>query len=348
MIQSAQNLDAQLDPVLVAFNRDVAALLDHLQGKMSCKVKGQGKVSYSSNGIITVRTLSGSQATVDTKTANYFDATEPPSLPALLTELKNADSSISSVIKDNLSGHASEVLAAALNVVKPTTAKLGEKSHLEITPFSLAGAGGAELQIKFTNGEDSEPQVGDSATHTFDKEDTNSRVAEHDVETHVRVDSLKLFELSSFSATLRRGRKNFPLILPLFELPYIGSLVSLPRSPETNYHRSFVIVSAVIAPTAADVANGIDFTGDRFLKSDAACKPDMEGRPGCHPDLDHFYRWQDLPHDIRSFHKAVYHCLLAGGQTKQLVGGENVNCGTSMTFDDVPQAPHDTFRVPRK
>jgi hypothetical protein len=74
---------------------------------------------------------------------------------------------------------------------------------------------------------------------------------------------MKLFELSSFSASLRRKNRSFPLIPPFVELPYIGSLVRIPLSSDPTFHRSFAIAGAIVVPTAADLAFGIPFVGDR-------------------------------------------------------------------------------------
>jgi hypothetical protein len=73
-----------------------------------------------------------------------------------------------------------------------------------------------------------------------------SRVANHDTTTRVRVDSIKLFEVSSFSAIVERSRSRFPLLPPFVEIPYIGTLAG----------------SAYVVPTAADIAYGLHFVSD--------------------------------------------------------------------------------------
>jgi hypothetical protein len=76
-----------------------------------------------------------------------------------------------------------------------------------------------------------------------------------------------------FSASLRRKNRSFPLLPPFVELPYIGSLVRLPLAADPTFHRSFAVASAIVVPTAADLAFGIPFLGDRkvvpVLRSDA-------------------------------------------------------------------------------
>jgi hypothetical protein len=102
----------------------------------------------------------------------------------------------------------------------------------------------------------------------------------------VRVKSLRLFELSAFSAELRRGGESIPLIPPFIELPVIGSFARLPVKPGTVYHRSFAIISAVVLPTAADLATTVTASPDLIispialkLKAELAKMPDTGAAP---------------------------------------------------------------------
>jgi hypothetical protein len=89
-----------------------------------------------------------------------------------------------------------------------------------------------------------------------------SRVANHDTTTRVRVDSIKLFEVSSFSAIVERSRSRFPLLPPFVEIPYIGTFAGIPLGSAKEFHSSTAIVSAYVVPTAADIAYGIHFASD--------------------------------------------------------------------------------------
>jgi len=64
-----------------------------------------------------------------------------------------------------------------------------------------------------------------------------------------------------------RSRKSIPILLPFVEIPYIGSFVSFPAAGAKEYHRSTAVMSAVVVPTAADLANGLEFSADRVLMS---------------------------------------------------------------------------------
>ena len=171
------------------------------------------------------------------------------------------------MLKTNLTANEAAVLLGALNSVQPAEAKIGRELKLDITPHALAGASSAELEVKL----DCPGSRQCPTRFTSDKsaEDTLSRVAKHDVSTRVRVESLKLFEISAFSATLQRPRSKFPVVPPFFEVPYFGSFIGWPLPGAKVYHRrTRLIVSAVIVPTAADLAFGIDFGADRLCDED--------------------------------------------------------------------------------
>jgi hypothetical protein len=89
-----------------------------------------------------------------------------------------------------------------------------------------------------------------------------SRVANHDTTTRVRVDSIKLFEVSSFSAIVERSRSRFPLLPPFVEIPYIGTFAGIPLGSAKEFHSSTAIISAYVVPTAADIAYGLRFVSD--------------------------------------------------------------------------------------
>jgi hypothetical protein len=139
-------------------------------------------------------------------------------------------------------------------------------------------------------------------------------VAQHDIVTHVRVDSLRLFEISSLTAVLSKGRERFPLLPPFVELPYIGTLAGIPLRAAKEYHNSSAIMSAVIVPTASDIAFSLRFVSDRVVVG--------------HPEDDGTCVWPPAPaqatpctvrtatsfsdfagQSIREFHRLKLYCL---------------------------------------
>jgi hypothetical protein len=254
---SSAALDSRLNPIIVAFNRDLAAYLHYLQDQIVDQLPSNKKVSFASDGIITARVVSGNPVRVDTTTQNFFES--PPTLSVReLFKAASGDNALS--LSPFITGHAAELLAAGMQAEQRTTAKVGRDLNLQITANTLQGASAAEMDVTLNSGEGEPPTLLTQGSATTSTDNLN-RVAKHNVTTKVRVDSQKLFEISSFEAALVRG-KSVPLLPPFVDLPYLGNLARLRLPPGTTYHKSFAIVSAVIIPTAADLANVIEFRAD--------------------------------------------------------------------------------------
>jgi hypothetical protein len=134
------------------------------------------------------------------------------------------------------------------------------------------------------------------------------------------VESVKMFELSSFSALVQRPRSKIPLVPPFIEMPLIGNFASVPLPGAKEYHRSTAIVSAVIVPTAADLAYGIDFAHDRLIvgKQETAWGTNYQMRSPI--SLSQFE-----PRPIRAFHKAMVNCLATKGELNFPGGVRSLN-----------------------
>jgi hypothetical protein len=296
-------LDGQFDPLLVAFNRDVAVFLRHLQEEVEKNQSRIKSVHLASNGIITLRTISGTDSEVATVTQNSFKNTPPPLVQDFLKQFSDADKNVPDLLKANLAPHAAAALVAFLNSGQSSTVTLGRDMNLKISPVSLQGAGAAELKIHLESKDDGAPQL--VAPDGTAKNDTTDRIAQHTVDTNIRVDSLKIFEVSSFSAALSKGREPIPILPPFVELPYIGSFLKLHLSPSTVYHRSFAIVSAVMVPTAADLLSGTRF----------------------HRDSDEFGRpLARLDPAIREYHRMKLSCIVAEANPENLEPKSAENC----------------------
>jgi hypothetical protein len=320
--QSAQELNSELNPLIIAFNRDLAAALEPLQEIANCDVKdnnacgasftGTGTTKFVDNGMITVRTISGKKTTVDTITQNYFDATNPPSITDIINSIGKAESNIPNVLKTNLTADEAAVIIGALNSVQTATAQVGRQFSIDITPRSLSGAASAELTVNLKTSDLDSPM---KYTSEKSEKDNLSRIASQTVDTKVRLESVKLFDISSFTATLERSRRNLPILPPLLEISYFGSFLSYPLQGATEFHRSTAIMSAVVVPTAADLANGVSFTSDRVCIPDFAegtppadTPSQLSGSTGCRTrkalslsDLDRA--------PIREFNKAMVRCF---------------------------------------
>jgi len=269
--QTAQELNSELNPLIVAFNRDVAAALVPIQEFAKCQLHGNGwggwaghGTRFLNNGIITVRTVSGKETIVDTETQSFFDVTNPPSITDVINSVGQAQSNVPNVLKTNLTANEAAVIIGALNSVQPTTSQVGRAFKLDITPHSLSGASSAELDVNITTGEPAAPTryAGGKSSN-----DNISRISKNNINTKVRLESIKLFEISSFTAVVQQSRHNFPLLPPFVEIPYIGSFLSFPVPGAKEYHRSTAVMSAVVVPTAADLASGVVFSYDGILRA---------------------------------------------------------------------------------
>jgi hypothetical protein len=262
-----------------------------------CCVKrlfGLDKPSFFNDGLVTVRTISGQSTSVATTSQSYLNGSTAPELSALLSSLAGVASpapagggssgtppstgSTTTTTTTTTTGGGSGgssgggagasvptspygVIASALTNYQTTFAQIGRQLSFTVTPRSLSAASSAELAVTLNADESAGGPLytGDGAT---DPAINTSRVANHDTSTRVRVDSIKLFEVSSFSAIVERSRSRFPLLPPFVEIPYIGTFAGIPLPSAEEFHSSTAIVSAYVVPTAADIANGLRFVPD--------------------------------------------------------------------------------------
>lgn len=346
--RSAQELNSELNPLVLAFNRDLAAALRPLKTAADPRnTKGNawfGLSGHSSNfvnnGILTVRTISGKETTVDTITQSFFDATDPPSITDVINSIGQAQSNVPTVIKANLTADEAVVILGVLNSVKPSVSKVGREFKIDITPRSLSGASAAELEINMTTQETADPSL-----YTNGKSDSDnlSRVAKHTTETKVRLESAKLFEISTFTALLQRSRRNFPLVPPFVELPYINSMVSLPRSGAKEYHISTAIMSAIVVPTAADLASGLVFTNDRIAlvtgdANDGSCPLSTAEKTNC--VIRRAISTTEFKSNyIHDYHKAMIRCFAGGDFFPSAAQNGSTECG-NLQFKSLPPDSH--------
>lgn len=347
---SAQELNAEFNPLVVAFNQDVAAFSRGLMQRVQDKLhdshwytpwSGTHR-SFVADGVITVRGISGVESLVDTDTQSAFSVPQYQTLQSVMNNLGNlagspaapANNSTTSTTtvngntttavmgptpmpppppaSDNLLNllpaglkKASLPLALATAVAPtPATAQIGRQLTLDVTPHTLPGASSAELDIKLWAQEDSPPTLYKDGG-TGPQNDPISRVARHNVFTRVRVESVKLFEVSSFSALVQRPRAKLPLLpIPFVEIPLITEFAGLPLPGAKVYHRSTAIISAIVVPTAADLGYGIEFAADRAVVGEGSRLSFMKIRSL------HNLPWQQ---NVYRFNEAQANCFAANG-----------------------------------
>jgi hypothetical protein len=256
------------------------------------KLFGLDKPSFFNDGVVTVRTISGQPTSVSVNSQSFLNGSTAPELPALLSSLASlgapggggggsstttagttttTTTTTSSVGSGGSPGPSAPpatglfgiygALPAVLANYQTSYAQIGRQLSFTATPRSLATASSAEIAVTLNADESAGGPLytGPGAT---DPAFNTSRVANHDTTTRVRVDSIKLFEVSSFSAIVERSRSRFPLLPPFVEIPYIGTFAGIPLGTAKEFHSSTAIISAYVVPTAADIAYGLHFVSD--------------------------------------------------------------------------------------
>ncbi len=216
-------------------------------------------------------------------------------------------------------------VVAAANIISPqqVTTQLTRGMSLTITPVSLDTASSAELNVIFSVNETDAPQSVDSPTA---KHDLLDRVATHAVTTKVRVESLRLFELSTFS--MKISHPQTPTCLPSFDdggwgkagtvavnipfapvcavwrsvfgsMPGANRLFSWPQNPKIIDNRSVAVVRAVVVPTAMDLGLNLRFENDRVLDPLTNSKVSLNST-------------RQLDGRVRPFHKVMMSCVVDG------------------------------------
>jgi hypothetical protein len=353
---SAQKLNTALGPFVDAFNRDIIAYqgflrekidacAGHRHAKNECPIswagdwKGFEKSTFVNNGIVSVRTLSATPTSVSVTTQNFLSDTQAPTLSGFLaTTLGSASggskpsgsASAATAVADLLqkaSPLPAQLLLNALNSAQYSEVQIGKSLSLKATPHGLSGASSAEIDVSMNADEAADPTFYTPAKGSGTTADV-ARVSKHDVTTRVRLDSMGLFDISSFAAELQRSRSRFPILpVPGLEVPYIGSLVGIPLRGAKEYHSSTAVMSAIVVPTASDLAFGLTFERDYVVDANHAktCRwpgpmaSRDEQKPLCAlrmakylADLD------DAP--IRLFNTLKVACLAAGAAYPSISG----------------------------
>jgi hypothetical protein len=343
---SADTLNTALAPFIDAFNRDIRAFQDYLNNVVRMKVDCQpcGNVTFTDTGLVSVRTVSVNPTEVSSTSQSSLDAGNFPDVATVAANLlggggssgKDSSGKGSSSAAGLLPPNEATLILGALKSFQTTQAQIGRQIDVKVTPRSLSGASAAEMDVTLKVDDAGKPSA---FTGTSSQPLNLSRVATHDTTTHVRVDSLKLFEVSGVGAELTLSRPPIPLIPPLVELPYIGSLVGIPRKPSEEFHSSVAIMSAIVVPTAADLAYGITFVDDRIIMAPpGSCRMPWIEKSAANPLAACITlttaSQQELEAPIHAFHRVKRQCLLTGGRIgySSLTPSNNDPC-SKLKFD---------------
>lgn len=399
---SAQAMNAALRPLIDAFNRDLVAYQQLLQIRFKMNPDiwirqwyGGGKNHFVYNALVTVHTLSGSEAMVDTTTESYLDTLSTPTASALLNSINSAlqpsggggggggggsttttstttttgntsttSSTTSPVVPtakptlptgvlSNLSLNQAQVIVGALSALQSSHVHIGREVFVDVVPEALSQASSAELQVTLHADDSSSPPAYTVAAPAGVTDPEISRFSKSELTTRIRVDSVKMFEVSSFAAVLDKSRSNFPLIPPLIQLPYIGSLLSFPVRPAKEFHSNIAVMSAVIIPTANDLALGIRFVADRLIEpppllAGSGCYWPPVGGVGPTPGYQRPCKLRPTislgdfaGQSPREFHRRMIHCLatsMHAANANSFPADHNSGAAfcRNLTYDQVP------------
>ncbi|MDQ2843319.1 MAG: hypothetical protein M3Y72_20230, partial [Acidobacteriota bacterium] len=246
---SADILNSALRPIIDSFNRDVRTFQRFLGAELEVQVNEfnrnhsrralfQSKPTFLNNGLVTVRTISGQDSTVDTSSQSFMDASTAPQISDLAKSILGQSNSTGSggsggagaatEVLGKLSPPEAQLITGAIAAYQSSKVQIGRQLSLDVMPRSLNGAVSAEITVKLNAGESSPPSYWGS---TQNGNADLSRVATHNTSTRVRVDSVRLFDVSAFTAVLQRSHSRFPLLPPFMEIPYIGTIVGVPLPP---------------------------------------------------------------------------------------------------------------------
>jgi hypothetical protein len=335
--QSADTLNSAISPLIDAFNRDVTTFQRFVRGEVQrrveqintaydqrCCVKrlfSLDKPSFFNDGIITVRTVSGQWTYASSTSQSFLNASAAPKLTDVLNSLTTPGGTatptgappapINALIPTRGALGSAQLAASFLNNYQTTFAQIGRSLAITAIPRSLATASSAEIVVSLNL--DDQAGTGTYLGGPQNGAPVNlSRVANADTSTRVRIDSVKLFEISSASAVLERSHERFPLLPPFVELPYIGTIAGIPLPPAKEYHQSVAFLSALVVPTAADIAYGLQFQFDEFAEGEKEACSIMTGTTQAdHCSLRRVLSVKDFGsrHSIEMFNRMMVHCL---------------------------------------
>jgi hypothetical protein len=302
----------------------------------------------------------------DTSVESYLEAANAPTLGGLAGAISGATGATGTATTaptgalNQLVGatrfNEAQLIAAGVSQFQSSRVHIGRELSVDVKPESLLGANSAELQVALRADDEAASGMYSSGT-TSGADAEISRFGKNDTNTRVRVDSLKLFEVSSFASQLMAPKKRFPILpVPGLEMPYFGSILSVPLPPAREFHMSMSVISAVVIPTAADLAFSARFVADRLLAPENAAwdaagdlkqacywptdleDPGPKDRPPCRTRTMVSLRdFNGQP--IREFNRMKTHCLATGGYsaTPNLLPAEDREKGVcnTLSYQDV-------------
>lgn len=189
-------------------------------------------------------------------------------------------------------------------------AQVNSQTTLTVTPISLDTASAAELNIALQiSNPTTTIDASKGSPSPFVRQDLADSVSNYTVNTKVRVDSLKLFQVSSLSMDLTHPQSSVPIPVVgwIYEaifgtVPWMKDhILAIPREPKTVENRSVAVVRAVVVPTAMDLGLGMPFNNDHI----------DDPLTGTALDLSALAQTSGK---FQAFHRQLMSCILEGNE----------------------------------
>jgi len=214
---------------------------------------------------------------------------------------------------------------AAASAPPQLMAQVNAQTTLGVTPISLDTASAAELDLSLqVSNPTTTIDAAKGGTSSFIRQDLANSVANYSVKTKVRVDSLKLFQVSSLSMELTHAQSPVPIPVvgwaweAVFGMvPVMKDFMVIPRAPKTVQNRAIAVVRAVVVPTAMDLGLSLPFRGDRI-------DDPLTGASVSYNAL------AQTSYKFQEFHHKLMYCILAGAG----------NCMSQTHLSDIPEQVH--------
>ena len=274
--QSAESLNALLNPLVDAINRDVEELfikptLTNIQTIVG-RYKG---VDYAEVGKTSVAGLNGIESTVASTTVSAFDETGPLRLNDLITEAGRLNEASKALLPDLKFGESTIPVSSLVSVVAALSKDLSQWRgltsgvSLTVIPSVLRNGESAELKINLTTAPTAAQEI-----KAENELRPLSRISQNKVTTSVYVNTLDLFALSTFNSqtTIDGGRWYIPVIGTVWKgffsgIPVFGDLFSIKNDPKNVQHQSIVLTNSFIVPTAMGIAHLYNSNSDSNQKT---------------------------------------------------------------------------------
>jgi hypothetical protein len=219
--------------------------------------------------------------------------------------------------------------AVALNALATASAppqlmaQVNAQTTVAVTPISLDTASAAELNISIqVSNPTSTIDASNGSPSSFIRRDLANSVANFNVQTKVRVDSLKLFQISSLSMDLTHAETSVPVPVVgwVYEaifgtVPWMKDhILAVPRDPKTILNRSVAVIRAVVMPTAMDLGLSMPFSDDDLHDPVTESKKSLSSLA-------------QTSNTFLQFHRKLMHCIL-----------EDLNdCTTEVRLSQIPE-----------